>query len=1219
MASPFTAGPRLSDPPHGDAKRQAVDSLRGYAFQLYAGALAWLALGEGEDLYLEVAEDYAIVAQEAMEAVQAKDTSGSGTATLRTSGVRQAIEALVDLTERNPGRRVHLRYLSTSQIGAERAEADRIEGIAGLRYWDQVSRGRAEVAPLRARLITLDLNKDVKDFLGTRSDDEVRDDLVRRITWDCGRGGIDVFKSEIEAVLTTDGLHGPAVDIDEIPRAKSILVEAVLDKAISPLPRRLTGNDRARVLRQATHTSLPTADLRRLLHALPLGGSESSGIAAGATPDWIYSALDVRDPHPAIDRDGLVDNIISATRAHGIAFVVGGTGFGKSLLARRAARRLGGTWLVADLRDLPAGVVRERLSLLLARSTRLEGGLILDDLDEWDDVGVERGLVQLGSSIARRGAHLVITTHREPTRRTLTTLGADDGALIPAVALMEDETGTLIEMADGERERWTSVVHFAGGGGHPQLTHAAILGLAARGWPREALVEHLLGQGSDILREKEVMRGRLRDAMPSEARSLLYRSSLVLGRLSRRIALALGEVAPVVDRPGEILDRLVGPWLDAVGPNEYRVSPLLGNAGYATLSDAEQTAVHKAVAETLMLQQKLSTDVVDALFFHALKGERSDGLFGLGTSIIAADDQIRREIAMQSVGFRHHRMDRPIYPEAPFISKILRLAQILLLVVRDDDDTLRGGIETLLDETRNGAMASNAEQTFEGMVLFKLLMERRICTVLHGQWFDLLLRFDDISSTQPLWQEAEKSAASASPTGLGVLGMLFTTQCTGIRSVAELEELFRRLEQLDAPRRDRLLSATASLPGGYLMLVSRAWMAEHEDGAINWLDAASRYLRMAQQANGWGNRALALRCFTARGVMFDEYGHDPDDAMSALDDAVLTLGPDPVLARARAKVLWRRRDHAAALPLLEEAVEASASEAPVERAFLLREAAISAAELGEWDKAATWFEQGRDGADEIGGLMVPMAIGLGTDAAVAAWHVDDIGTALTGMAGCLERLADVDPRGDIKSAYVHRIVRHAILWMHDSVSDLRIRLIDGTDAVMPPGAGSNPEPIEAVRDLPLAAIDVAWYLLAKVDLMTGERAGIAATVAHRLCEGPIPSQEITLRHRRVAAAITRSDPGALAENLSAWIAAMLYLEKNYSELLHDNLEFPVRGLIPDPAMTQLSTATAVKAIGEAALAFGILTAVAVRPLMADRLRTEISTRFGVQNPAWQTD
>jgi hypothetical protein len=130
----FSTGPRLSDAPQGDVARQAVAALRGYAFQLYGSVLAWLELKDGEDLFLEVAEDYAVVAQDALKAVQAKETLASGAVTLNTAGIKEAINSFVDLSNRNPARTVSLRYFTTSPIGLEKEVADRIEGMAGLKY-----------------------------------------------------------------------------------------------------------------------------------------------------------------------------------------------------------------------------------------------------------------------------------------------------------------------------------------------------------------------------------------------------------------------------------------------------------------------------------------------------------------------------------------------------------------------------------------------------------------------------------------------------------------------------------------------------------------------------------------------------------------------------------------------------------------------------------------------------------------------------------------------------------------------------------------------------------------------------------------------------------------------------------------------------------------------------------------------------------------------------
>ncbi len=486
---PFEAGPRLTDTPHGDAGRQAVDALRGYAFQLYGSALAWLGLNEGEDLYLEVAEDYAVAAADALRAVQAKDTEGSGPVTLNSSGVKQAIESLVDLTERNPQRAVYLRYLSTSPIGVERASSDRVEGMAGLLYWSRVAQGNA--GPLRRRLSQLGLTERATRFIDARSDDALRNDLIARLTWDCGCGGIDDIRAEIEASLSQAGRHGAPIEADELGRATSALVEQVLMTAIEPAPRRrrLTPEDRARTIRRATYISLPSGDYRKLMSAA-LGGMVPAGgpaVASAAMPGWLILVNELPLPRRALARGALIDTIEAALRSWNMAVVSGGTGMGKSVLTRLTAERIGGDWLLADLRDMEAPVVAERLASLLGQTANLQArGVILDDLDAWEDRSVDRNLALLCAALRRHGRACLVTTHHDPVCSTLEAMGADAGAVLQAPYLTASEAAELIALAGGDGATWGPAVHLMSGGGPPATGTSLCRGphgprLAARG------------------------------------------------------------------------------------------------------------------------------------------------------------------------------------------------------------------------------------------------------------------------------------------------------------------------------------------------------------------------------------------------------------------------------------------------------------------------------------------------------------------------------------------------------------------------------------------------------------------------------------------------------------------------------------------------------------------------------------------------------------------
>ena len=149
----FTPGRSFDTPPVGEIERQAINALRGYAYQVAVSALAWLDLDETSRLYLEVAEDYATVAEDALHATQVKDTAASGPVTLQTESVREAIRAFVAELVANPERAVKLRYLTTSPIGTERRLSDRPNEEAGLAYWRKAATG-ADIGPLRSILFS---------------------------------------------------------------------------------------------------------------------------------------------------------------------------------------------------------------------------------------------------------------------------------------------------------------------------------------------------------------------------------------------------------------------------------------------------------------------------------------------------------------------------------------------------------------------------------------------------------------------------------------------------------------------------------------------------------------------------------------------------------------------------------------------------------------------------------------------------------------------------------------------------------------------------------------------------------------------------------------------------------------------------------------------------------------------------------------------------------
>ena len=184
--------------PKVDAARQAVNSLGGYAYQALVSTLAWLDLDGESVLVLEIAEDYAVIAKQAIDAVQVKHSRESRTVTLNSDSIKEAVAGFVDLVERNPERDIRLRFLTTSDIGRERARADRPKGLAGLEYWRKVAAG-AECAPLRQILESERFPEPVREFCRARHNATLRSDLIRRIDWDCGTADFGTVRPRIRS------------------------------------------------------------------------------------------------------------------------------------------------------------------------------------------------------------------------------------------------------------------------------------------------------------------------------------------------------------------------------------------------------------------------------------------------------------------------------------------------------------------------------------------------------------------------------------------------------------------------------------------------------------------------------------------------------------------------------------------------------------------------------------------------------------------------------------------------------------------------------------------------------------------------------------------------------------------------------------------------------------------------------------------------------------
>ena len=308
----------------------------------------------------------------------------------------------------------------------------------------------------------------------------------------------------------------------------------------------------------------------------------------------------------------------------------------------------------------------------------------------------------------------------------------------------------------------------------------------------------------------------------------------------------------------------------------------------------------------------------------------------------------KRYVAEQLFALEALSTDKPIRPENPHVSVMLRQAQFEVSVERRSWDRAEAVASRLMEEVELIPKDQMRDET-KAIAISAILSEPSLPRSL-PRWFDYLVELTQLISSGkgPQGEEIRNRAEDfRREAGFTIPQFMFSLGATKPSSISDLEKLFSRLDGIPASLRDEFLTAFFHGPLNLNLMVASAWLGDHERGEIDGHSASQRYESLARLADRWAATTLAIECEVARSVMLDEYALDPLAALAALDDAEKRYGPRLELARQRAKVLYRKGDHAASLDVVRAIGDQLDPKDRVERAFAFRSAGISAAELGD--------------------------------------------------------------------------------------------------------------------------------------------------------------------------------------------------------------------------------------------------------------------------------
>jgi hypothetical protein len=1083
-APPQSALDQLSVPDEQQA-RQATASLAGYVYQTVRTASTWSRLDDEARLLVEVAEDYATLARNVLTMTQVKNEAGS--VTLRSDGVRKALASLAAFRTANPGIVVRLVYLTTAEPGTE-AGSDLPGKTGGITYWREVLRG-ADIEPLRALLIETQTNDGLLDYLRAADAATLRTEFIERVEWLTGSEPLGQSYAALEArfrLLAADR-SGFAADGE---RAVPFAVHHILRTAISE-QRVLTRADFEAMWAAATTMAASFTFMRQASAAMAGGAGSAIGRPAPPLP-----ALPAR----LAPRSALVDELLETLARTDVLWIHGSSGLGKSQLARLIAARGNARWEHVSLKDCELAECEARVRDAIANiGTDGFAGLILDDVTVPAPEGLRRWLNVAACEIAATpGARIIVTAEREPLPQVTAAFEPLSILNRDAPYLLESDVADIVTAAGGDAASWAAILHLTCGAGHPLLVDARVVGLASRGWPDGDQFEGLGVGGipSEIEAVRREVSLRLLGELSDEAHRLLLRLGGLVAPFDRSLVQAAATVAPPVSRAGPLFDLLVGPWIEQVRDDRFSPSPLVIGAEGTRMSEGEREAVHHAAIADLLKRNPFPGDLLAGLSLYAIMLRDLPAFRFLIQVAITTSD--RRSVAGSLIPLLFMRADADgvLLAEQPGISLLLRTAQLAIAVNLDETDQVSPIFRAAMAENDRAPVPLVSANRF--MLLSTALSSER-AKLPPRFWMPVLGQYRDLIAGGTVPDELSEVMASTDLGGLRPDQFFFVIRSNKIDTISELEEIFAALDALDPVWRRELLSAAPTLLKGPPMFIALAWTTPGLAGTLDAAAAADVYARLADQAHGWGEGEAAVECFRSRAVMFDEYLGDREKALEVLDGADAIYPGDERLKRSRATVLGNMGRHAEELAILSELTPDYSQDEPLERIMMLRSAAISAAKVGDFDKAADLFDQtyAACGLNEPQTLGLSVPPGLLVDSACIHMRAGRVDEALVRWRDALRLIDTHLGSSDPLLVYAQAAADHALQWATARSEGIAFE----SEIESNPGTCSTLQPKFERSKLGERQPLRGWYLLARLEAVLGRDVSGADLLALERAQG----------------------------------------------------------------------------------------------------------------------
>jgi tetratricopeptide (TPR) repeat protein len=1059
--------------------RDATDSIGGYVYQAYQSVLAWIDLGDDELLILEGSEDFDIYAARQVTTVQVK--AGEKNLTLNSSSVVEAIDNFWLCQQRYTDFKVQFRFLTPAQAGKE--SGDLLAREKGLELWKKCELPGTNVNELRNFLLKSKINDDLKNKIKLWDNGTLKSELITRIKWDLGSRNKKALTSLIEHRLVTYGQQrscSPRSAKSSLSHLLVYIVNLLSTHGVKELKR----SDFLLEFEEATTVTLPNSAL--------LGITQPADHGSHITTRNQAMAL-LRSPIPlgsyVVGRTQLVEKYLSTLQSTRSLFLVGSTGMGKSYLALLISQKIAVGWSWMPLRNSPTEKYHEYLLAIetLVSNDEVAPYLVLDDLNSYSDIRVAEALAILCLTVHSKSG-LVIVTSSEPPTDHLEILGSGlDQIVVKVPGLDETEISDLLTslgVINKENLKQLSKAIWLGTFGHPQLVHAKAKRFQANNW--KTTISEVLDP-ADLADARTTARKRLLQELPSnDAKLMVYRISIINGIFTRDTALAVAGSPPPLSDSGEKFDQLVGPWVEEIASNQFRLSPLIHNVASDNYSSSQVRELHSTVLVGLLSTGNLDQLSYCQAMFHAYMSRDKLRLLMLFNQFITNSEIRDSQYIMDNLYWLIHVEPDGghLFSEMPELELILRVVQYYLTCHTEELEAIEISISKVESCTKAAASTDpgklmvgiayscvliNLTAQMSSVTAVRLICKLRSIEKIKIRGQSLFEMNQDVQVTNNVPKIGDGSISHGA----------FAAQASRVMGTQDYMEFVDALDVLPDLDREYLLEVSESDCDFTRTLVGSAWWKDEQNGILDVDRASSIFSRSDAIAQKWCCDSISIESLVAISVLHNEYGSNSELALTTIEDALQRFPESTELVNQRAKVLFSLDRNADAL-LETDKVLADTNFNKGDRLFCIRSSGVAAAKLGDWRRAQSYFDKGITNIPNDYGdseIYFCIAVGMIADAAFALWKQDRIKEAIEKLVEVLGYLPISKEIEDIHRYHLEAAIRHTVLWIHHDAMEA----LDGSTVEPIPGMCSNPVPNKEIVNQPYVHVSAAWEMLKSLD------------------------------------------------------------------------------------------------------------------------------------------